>query len=55
MARLPNRKQIAVAIVKTGEVPQSFDEVLTVLKTQSLNECRWILHRYPNVRAAMTD
>ena len=55
MVRLPNRKQIATAIVKTGKVPQSFDEILAVLKTKSLNECRWILHRHPDVRAAMVD
>ena len=55
MVRLPNRKQIATAIVKTGKVPQSFDEILAVLKTKSLNECRWILHYYPDVRAAMVD
>ena len=53
MAKLPNREQIATAIVKTGVVSKSFDEVLAVLKTMPLNTCRWILHRYPNVRAAM--
>ena len=55
MTRRPNREQIATAIVKTGLVHKSFDEVLAVLKTKSLNECRWILHHYPAVLAEMVN
>ena len=58
MTKLPSRKQIAMAIVKVSKIrgiPQSFDAVLAELKKRTLNECRWILHTYPSVRAAMPD
>ena len=55
MTRLPSREQIATAIVKSGETTQSFDEWFAALKTISVNECRWILHRYPNVLSAMNS
>ena len=55
MARRISREQIAVAIVKSGETVQSFDNVLALLKTISYNECRWLLKRYPAVLAAMVD
>ena len=55
MTRFPNRKQIATAIVKSGEVNKSFSAVLDGLKKMPINDCRWIVHLYPNVRAAMLD
>ena len=53
MAKRITRKQIATAIVKSGETVRSFDNVLALLETISYNECRWVLKRYPTVLAAM--
>ena len=55
MAKRPSREQIAMAIVKTGASPKSYDETLAVLKTKTLKQCRYIPWYYPSVRAAMTD